>query len=562
MTMAHEFSWGDRPKSAANAAARERSSGSRLLAIAGAARALPEMLEAICVAAEESLDRCRCGIYLIDWRGPAFRAGATPSLPASFSAAICGSPVRPGSDPYAQAACSRAQVIVADLASDPSWQGSESHALASEHGLRSCWSTPISSGSGHVLGIFAVLRDLPGHPTALEQDLIANVTLAARIALERAQSETLLRRSTASLAETQRLSHTGSFVWHTATDDIMWSEELYRIFELDAAETVTRDLLASRLQPIDAVPVCDALDRVRNAGSELVQDHRLLMPDQSVKYLRMTAHATRGKDGLLEYIGAVQDVTQHRAAEAELSKARSDLAQMARIISLGPLSASIVHEVNQPLSGIQLNLITGLRMLAAESPDVPGACDAMRRALRDSRRTSEVIARLHTLFTRKEPKVTSVDLNDATQEMLALLLAELQRNRVILHREFQEDLPPVIADRVQLQQVILNLLLNASDAMSSIDERSRLLVVRTESDGADRVRLSVKDSGVGLDFQIVDRLFEPFYTTKRDGMGIGLFVSRFIIERHRGRLEAAPNTGPGATFSFSLPSAGRRTAPS
>jgi signal transduction histidine kinase len=217
------------------------------------------------------------------------------------------------------------------------------------------------------------------------------------------------------------------------------------------------------------------------------------------------------------------------------------------------LTASIAHEINQPLSGIVTNASTCLRMLAADPPNVDGARETARRTIRDGNRASEVITRLRALFSKKEATIESVDLNEATREVIALSLSELQRNRVILRTELASDLPVVKGDRVQLQQVVLNLLRNASDAMSAVDDRPRHMVITTEREEGDRVRLTVQDAGVGLDPQAMDRLFEAFYTTKNDGMGMGLSVSRSIIERHHGRLWAAPNDGPGATFSFSIP---------
>lgn len=228
---------------------------------------------------------------------------------------------------------------------------------------------------------------------------------------------------------------------------------------------------------------------------------------------------------------------------------------MARVTSLGVLTASIAHELNQPLSGIITNANTCLRMLAADSPDISGARETARRTIRDGNRASEVLSRLRVLFTKKEPTPELVDLNQATREVIALSATDLQRNRVILRQELADDLPPVVGDRVQLQQVILNLLLNASDAMNGIDDRPRQLMISTAHDKGDSVRVVVQDAGVGFDPETADRLFEAFYTTKSSGMGMGLSVSRSIIERHDGRIWAARNDGPGAAFSFSIPGA-------
>jgi signal transduction histidine kinase len=239
--------------------------------------------------------------------------------------------------------------------------------------------------------------------------------------------------------------------------------------------------------------------------------------------------------------------------EAELEKARTDLAHVARVMSLGSLAASITHEVNQPLSGIVTNSSTCQRMLAATPPNVEGALETVRRTIRDANRASDVIKRLRGLFTRGVTMTEPLDLNQVTEEVVALLMGELQRNQVVLRSELAEDLPLVMGDRVQLQQVVLNLLRNGSDAMSAVDDRPRHLVIKTERDDGERVRLSVKDVGVGFEPQAREKLFESFYTTKKDGMGVGLSISKSIIESHHGRLWADLNEGPGATFSFSIP---------
>jgi PAS domain S-box-containing protein len=230
-----------------------------------------------------------------------------------------------------------------------------------------------------------------------------------------------------------------------------------------------------------------------------------------------------------------------------------ELAHANRIATLGQLSASIAHELNQPLTGIITNCGTCLRMLTSDPLNLDGAQEAVRRTMRDGNRAADVIARLRALFDKKEPASESVDLNEATREVIALSLGELQNSRVVVRTEFADDLQSVTADRVQLQQVVLNLLRNALDAMNTVDDRPRDLLVRTEREEGDRVRLSVKDVGVGFDPHTMDKLFEAFYSTKNHGMGVGLSVSRSIIENHQGRLWAVLNDGPGATFSFSVP---------
>src|SRR5580704_5514417 len=374
---------------------------------------------------------------------------------------------------------------------------------------------------------------------------------------DRKRAEEELQRSEAFLAEGERLTLSGSFLWRLDTDEITFSEELYHIHEFDRDSPVTLERLRSRNHPEDLPLLSEKIEQARAGGnSALNYEIRFRMPNGSVKHLRTIAHGTRDRDGRPGIMGAVQDVTERRLAEEALNQARSDLAHVTRVTSLGVLTASIAHEVNQPLSGIITNASTCLRMLAAEPPNVEGARETAKRTIRDANRASELITRLRALFSKKESTTERVDLNEATQEVIALSLSELQRNRVILRREFADDLPVVTGDRVQLQQVILNLLRNASDAMRAVNDRPRQLQIRTERGTDDQVRLTVRDAGVGLDPQAMDRLFQAFYTTKNDGMGIGLSVSRSIIERHHGRLWAQPNDGPGATFSFSIPRQG------
>jgi C4-dicarboxylate-specific signal transduction histidine kinase len=312
-------------------------------------------------------------------------------------------------------------------------------------------------------------------------------------------------------------------------------------------------LIRSRVHPDDLPTLREAIDRARREGGEFDCETRLLMPDHAVKYLRVVAHSDRDKDGELELRGVVQDETERRLSEEALGRLRSELAHVTRVTSLGAMTASIAHEVNQPLSGIITNASTCLRMLAADPPNIEGARETARRTIRDGNRAADVITRLRGLFSKRTVMIEPVDINETVREVIALALGDLQRSRVVLRTELDNQLPPVAGDRVQLQQVILNLLRNALDAMSGVEDRSRQLVIRTEPDEGDHVRLSVQDAGAGFDPQSADRLFEAFYTTKSDGMGMGLSVSLSIIEGHHGRLWAAPNDGHGVTFAFSIP---------
>jgi C4-dicarboxylate-specific signal transduction histidine kinase len=222
-------------------------------------------------------------------------------------------------------------------------------------------------------------------------------------------------------------------------------------------------------------------------------------------------------------------------------------------MSLGILTASITHEVNQPLAGIITNAETCLQMLGDHPPDIEGARDTALRSIRDGNRAADIIARLRSLFKKKEFVAETIDLNEAIREVIALSSGELRRSRVVLQMDLADDLPSVNGDRVQLQQVIINLLRNAIDAMREIEDRPRQLQIRTEKDGGENIRFIMQDAGSGFSPDTSDRIFESFYSTKNDGMGIGLAISRSIIEAHHGQIWATLNLGPGSTFAFSIP---------
>jgi PAS domain S-box-containing protein len=524
----------------------------RLLEMVALGRPLHEILNSLCTFVEQMAPECLCAVFPIDQDERRFDKGFAPSLGDAYTGPLQGVPVVPGAAPCGAAAVNKTQVIAVDIESDPRWLASSYRVLALSFGLRAVWSTPIVSRSGEVLGTFAVYQRHPGSPTQIQQDLIRQFTDIASIAIERARSDSAIRRSTTFLTEAQRLSSTGCFYWLRATDEIICSDETYRIFGIAPGTPVTVQLMASRIHPDDSQRFNKRVEERRTDGSKAEGEYRLLLPDGSIKFVHLVSQTLATESGEVEYTGVIQDVTEARVAAETLDKLRSELAHVARVATLGELTASIAHEVNQPLAGIVTNASTCLRMLAADPPNVEGARETARRTIRDGERASEVISRLRALFTKKTTTTGSIDLNDATREVVALSMSELHRQRVAVRFELAGHLPPLRGDRVQLQQVILNLVLNASDAMSTVEDRPRELAIATSSDGVE-VELSVRDTGIGLDAGDPGKLFDAFYTTKSSGMGIGLSVSRSIMERHGGRLWATRNRGPGATFSFSIP---------
>ena len=369
---------------------------------------------------------------------------------------------------------------------------------------------------------------------------------------DRKRAEEELRRAYDSFADAQRLSHTGSFITDLVGDDHNWSEETYRIFGFDPATQITVQRIRDSIHPDDLLAF-DAMIARALTGVDISFAYRILAPPDGVKHVRGVAHVVERVEGRPMFVGAIQDVTESAVAEEALHRARSELAHVARVSAVSTLTASIAHEVSQPLSGIITNAGTCLRMLEADPPNIDGARETARRTIRDGNRASDVLGRLRTLFSRREFTLEPTDLNDLTREVLVLSSSDLQRHRVTLRSELADAIPSVLGDRVQLQQVLLNLLINAAEAMSAVTDRARELTIRTAREGNDHVRVTVRDTGVGIEPESTSRVFDAFYSTKSGGMGIGLSVSRSIVERHHGRLWVEPNDGPGTTFVFVIP---------
>lgn len=525
----------------------------QVLEMVAGGQSLRAVLDTLCLSFEAQVEACICNIFLYDAEDKTLALTAGPSLSRDFYSDRVGKPYPANAAPTAQAAVRNEQIITADVTQETRWQAPPGFSMGAPIDIRACWMTPIASAAGKVLGVLSVYRERTGAPDNLEAGLIERFTQIAGIAIERMQSDAALKRSEAFLREAQRLSQTGGFAWHPVPNETTWTDETYRLFEIEPGTPVTPEVSDLRIHPDDLPAVYEKVNQAREDGEDFFVEYRLRMPDGTIKYMHTVFHRSRDADGHVEFVGAIQDVTQRHLAEEAILKVRADLAHVARVASLGTVTASIAHEVNQPLAGIVTNANTSLRMLAARPPNVEGALQTARRTIRDANRAADVIARLRALFSRRNIASEAVDLNEVAQEVVALSWSELQRARAIIRADYGEQLPAVIGDRVQLQQVVLNLLLNAADAMTGIEDRPRLVMIHTQRDGEDQVRLSVRDTGVGFDPAQTDKLFEAFYSTKENGMGIGLSISRTIIERHRGRLWAEANEGPGATFTFALP---------
>jgi PAS domain S-box-containing protein len=524
----------------------------RLLEMIAKGEPLQETLETLCRLVEQEASGSVCSILFVDEAGQRLRSGVAPSLPATYMGALDGWVIGPDEGPCAVAAFNRETVIVPDF--EAAALPADFRVLAAAHGLRACWSVPVFSRDRRVLGTFAVYYREPRSPTPHESNVIEQFRDLASIAIERTQAESALRRSEAYLAEAQRLSLTGSFSWRPTTGAITWSEQTYRIFEVDRSVTPTLALLHEWVHPADRPAFQQTIERASREGKDLAFEHRLLLPDGSVKHLQIVAHPSWNEsDEVVEFVGAVRDITARKRSDDALDRMRSDLAHVSRVNTLGQMAASIAHEINQPLAGIVINGNASLRWLAGASPNLHEAREATQRIIRDGQRAGDVITRLRSLFRREGSPKEQLGMNDVVQEVIAIARGAMQKGGVTIRTQMAADLPPVLGDRVQLQQLVLNLIMNAVEAMSGVQDRPREMEIRSQLTEGDEVLVAVRDSGVGLDAESKDKIFDAFYTSKSLGMGMGLAISRSIVEHHGGHLWAVPNDGPGATFLFTLP---------
>ncbi len=372
---------------------------------------------------------------------------------------------------------------------------------------------------------------------------------------ERQRVEESLRRSETYLAEAQRLTHTGSWVWQVARRDAVYlSDEWYRICGFDPEDGIpTFEQRLQRIHPEDRAKWQDAIDRAVGEKSDYDLEFRIALPGAAVKYIHTVGHPVLDASGeLMQFVGSSTDVTERKRAEESLRQAQADLARVNRVTTMGELTASLAHEVNQPIAAAVTNANTCLRWLTRDQPDVEEARAAAMRIVKDGTRAAEIVKRIRLLFKKGTSERELVDINEVIREMIVLLRGEAMRYSILVRTELETHTPRVMADRVQLQQVLMNLMINGIDAMKDVPG-TRELAIKSRRAETDQVLVSVSDTGVGLPPQQSDQVFEAFFTTKPHGTGMGLSISRTIVESHGGRLWAASNSPRGASFCFALP---------
>jgi PAS domain S-box-containing protein len=376
---------------------------------------------------------------------------------------------------------------------------------------------------------------------------------------ETKRAEEALRQSESYLAEAQRLTHTGSWSWRVAGKDaVHLSEEWYRIYGFDPEEGLSAwEKRRQRMHPEDQVKWQGVIERAIAEKSDYEVEHRILLPDGTVKHTQTVGHPVLNASGdVVQFVGTMMDVTERKRAEEErerLRHAHADLARVNRVTMMGELTASLAHEVNQPIAAAVTSANSCIHWLAGDVPNLDKARAAAMRIVKDGTRAAEIISRIRLLFQKGTPQWELVDVNEVIEGMIVLLRGETTRYSVFVRTELAADLPQVMGDRVQLQQVVMNLMINSIDAMKVVDG-TRELVIASQRTENEQLQVSVSDTGVGLPPEQLDQIFDAFFTTKPHGTGMGLRICRSIVEAHGGSLWAANNSPRGASFYVSLPS--------
>lgn len=516
----------------------------RLFEMIARGESRPILLDALCRLVEELVTGSLTSILLFDAPTNTLRYGSAPSLPADYSEAIDGVVIGPSVGSCGTAAYRKEPVIVSDIATDPLWAGYREVALA--HGLRACWSTPIFSSTGVVLGTFAIYCRQSRSPTSQDSNVIEQFTHLASIAIERAQVTQALQQQ-ANLLEQ---AHDAILIWEFPTTIVYWNrgaEQLYGFSRKEAIGQPTHEFLKTE-HPVAKDEVEAALERDGEWAGELTHttsDGRKIIVESRQVLMRET-------DGRRLVLETNRDVTDRKRAEEALRQTQADLAHVSRVTTMGELVASIAHEVNQPLGAIVTNGGACVRLLSRDPPDLNKSREIVGRMINDGNRASEVIKRIRELLHKAPTEKAALNINDTILEVIELIQSDIRRSKVELLTELEADIPPVVGDRIQLQQVILNLILNAKDAMREAEPHLRELLIASRKNEAGEVVVTVQDSGRGLDPKDAERIFDPFFTTKAEGMGLGLSISRRIIEDHGGRMWVTPHEPEGAVFQFTL----------
>ena len=529
-----------------------RAGQSGVLEMIAADAPLADVLTRLVLLMEGQAEGLRCSILLLNRDGKHVRHGAAPNLPEAYVKAVNGAPIGPRNGSCGTAMHRRRPVVVTDVMKDPLW--ADYRELAKICGLRACWSTPILSAQGDVLGSFAMYREENRGPLPEETRLTQIATHIAGIAIDRQRQQEILREREARINLAAESADLAFWILYPGQNAAWMSEKGRLIYGFDSNLPLTCDLLLSRVHPDERADVKAAYDRACALSGTFESEHRLLLPYGKTRWVIMRGRCLTDEEGnLLETIGVTLDVSAQKQADLQLQHQREEMAHRNRVSLMGEMTASFAHELNQPLTAIANNASAARRFIERGNIDPALLQQLLQDMVADSQRAGEVIRGIRSLVRKETTVHTLLDLNSVITETVRLVSTDVLSRESVVTTELDPQLPQVKATLVQIQQVLLNLIINALDAMEGLPPAQRRIIISTRSDKGDVVEVSVRDFGTGLPNDRPDKVFDHFFSTKQKGMGMGLAIVRSIIEAHGGTIVGENAPDRGASMIVRLP---------
>ncbi len=530
---------------------------SRVLEMIAANASLSEVLTSLVLLMEGQADGLRCSILLLDRDGKRVRHGAAPNLPETYVKAVDGALIGPRNGSCGTAMYLRKPVVVKDVLTDPLW--ADYRQLAEICGLRACWSTPILSPLGEVLGSFAMYRRETRGPELEELRLTQIATHIAGIAIERQRAQETLREREARINLAAESAHLAFWVIYPEQHTAWMSDNGRALYGFDSNQPLNRDLICGRVHPDERAAVHAAFDHACASLGVFESEHRLVLPYGRTRWVIVRGRCLQDEQGnLLELIGVTIDVSAQKQSDLQLQLQREEMSHLNRVALMGEITASVAHELNQPLTAIANNASAARRFLERGNIDPALLQQLLLDMVSDSQRAGEVIRGIRALVQKDKQIIRStLNLNAVIADTVRLVSSDILLRESVVTTEMDHSLPQVEAAPVQIQQVLLNLIMNALDAVEGLPPAERRIIITTRSLNGERAQVSVRDFGAGLPKDRPDKVFDHFFSTKQTGMGMGLTIVRSIIEMHGGKITAENAPDRGACFSFHLPAARR-----
>jgi PAS domain S-box-containing protein len=535
-----------------------RAGQSRVLEMIAADAPLADILANLVLLMESQAEGLRCSIMLLHRDGKHVSHCTAPNLPEAYVNAVEGAPIGPRSGSCGTSMYRRRPVVVTDVMTDPLW--ADYRDLARICGLRACWSTPVLSAKGDVLGSFAMHREENRGPRPEETRLTQIATHIAGIVIERQRQQEILRERDARISLAAESANLAFWILYPEENSAWMSEKGKVIYGFDPELPLTSELILSRVHPDERAAVKAAYDRACALSGTFESEHRLLLPHGKTRWIIMRGRCLKDEKGnILETIGVTLDISAQKQADLQLQNQREEMAHQNRVSLMGEMTASFAHEVNQPLTAIANKASAALHFLEHENIDIVLLQQLLQDMVADSQRAGKVVHGIRSLVRKERSVRTVLNLNAVIADTVRLVKPDVLSRESVVWTELDPQLPDVSAALVEIQQVLLNLIINALDAMEGLPPAERRVMISTRSVHGDVAEVSVRDFGTGLPSDLPDKIFDHFFTTKHNGMGMGLAIVRSIVEAHSGTIVADNAPGRGARMVIRLPAAGEKT---